>query len=369
MDDINTISEKTGIQKDELFVNVCNNCLHEFYGHCSRKAKVAEKKLYQCPKCESSFSFDDVEYINCKKCGHLMNKNEFEVKEMHNGNEQSRCPKCNSTDFSRKASPITLLNLDAVLISSRHMYRMVYSLHEKSGLCSVPIDPEKVMDFEKAMADPDKITIGKFRFLDTISADASEANELFDNADSFHIADEEIALRTSQFDEIKKTEAKSKDFEDVQIAIPEEFFPPCIENILNGLDDGKKRSMFIMINFLSSVGYSFDSIEEIMLRWNQKNKEPLRQVLLTGQIRYRKMQYKATQKKVLPPNCDNKSYYQDLRICTPDNFCNRIKNPVNYAILKSKIASGTSEKGKRVRLSEEQKDLRRRFRDSKKKDR
>jgi DNA primase large subunit len=230
---------------------------------------------------------------------------------------------------------------------------MVYSLHEKSGLVSIPIDPEKVLQFEKAMADPNKLTVGKFRFLDAANARASEAKELFENADSLHIADEEISRRTAQFVDIKKNEDKSKEFEEVQTAIPEEFFPPCIENVLKGLDDGKKRSMFIMINFFSSVGYSFDSIEEIMLRWNQKNKEPLRQVLLTGQVRYRKAQHKATQKKVLPPNCDNKSYYQDLRICTPDHFCSRIKNPVNYTILKSKIASGTSEKGKRVKLSEE----------------
>ena len=39
------------------------------------------------------------------------------------------------------------LEIDTVLISSRHLYRMPYSLHEKSGLVSIPLDPEKVMAF------------------------------------------------------------------------------------------------------------------------------------------------------------------------------------------------------------------------------
>ena len=34
------------------------------------------------------------------------------------------------------------LNIDTILISSRHLFRMAYSLHEKSGLVSVPLDPE-----------------------------------------------------------------------------------------------------------------------------------------------------------------------------------------------------------------------------------
>ena len=36
-------------------------------------------------------------------------------------------------------------------ISSRHLYRMPYSLHEKSGLVSIPFNPEKVMLFRKSL--------------------------------------------------------------------------------------------------------------------------------------------------------------------------------------------------------------------------
>ncbi len=37
----------------------------------------------------------------------------------------------------------------------------------------------------------------------------------------------------------------------------------------------------------------------------------------------------------MPPNCDNKGYYQDMRICTPDALCRKVKNPVNYSIRKT----------------------------------
>ena len=40
--------------------------------------------------------------------------------------------------------PFEVMKIDTVLISSRHLYRMPYSLHEKSGLASIPILPEQI---------------------------------------------------------------------------------------------------------------------------------------------------------------------------------------------------------------------------------
>src|SRR3989338_7649152 len=55
------------------------------------------------------------------------------------------------------------LNIDTILISSRHLFRMPYSLHEKSGLVSVPVNPEKVLEFEKYHAKPENIKVSKLR--------------------------------------------------------------------------------------------------------------------------------------------------------------------------------------------------------------
>jgi DNA primase large subunit len=109
------------------------------------------------------------------------------------------------------------------------------------------------------------------------------------------------------------------------------------------MDDGKKRALFVLVNFLTSVGWSYDKIEELLKEWNKKNKEPVREVYLVGQIRY----HKSHKKKVLPPNCANKMYYQDLGFCKPDELCRKIKNPVNYSRIKTlRLNSGNKKKQK-----------------------
>jgi len=219
----------------------------------------------------------------------------------------------------KRIDAVKMIDIDTILISSRHLYRMPYSLHEKSGLVSVPINPDKVMEFEKERAMPEKVVVNpRFRFLDRINVKSNQAKELFDRAVAERVNRESIL-------DFQKKEIKEVDIP-VE-AVPEQFFPPCINNILKGIQDGKKRSLFILTNFLVSVGWSYDKIEELLKKWNKKNEEPLREVLLVGQIRYHKQQ----KKKILPPNCQNQMYYRDFGVCKPDSLCERIKNPVNYA--------------------------------------
>ena len=132
-----------------------------------------------------------------------------------------------------------------------------------------------------------------------------------------------------------------KKFEAPENALPEELFPPCIKLILNGLEDGRKRALFILLNYFTSIGWDYDAIEEKLIGWNSKNKERLREVYLLGQLRY----HKQTRKKILPPNCpkrengialvNQQNYYTDLSICKPDNFCQKIKNPAQYTTRKA----------------------------------
>ena len=109
-------------------------------------------------------------------------------------------------------------------------------------------------------------------------------------------------------------------------AIPKQFFPPCIKNILKGLEDGRKRSVFILINFLRSLGWDFDSIEKELYEWNKRNKEPLRENYIASQLKWHKKN-----PIYLPPNCDNRNYYLDIGVCQPDPLCKGIKNPVTYS--------------------------------------
>src|SRR3989338_7257654 len=120
-----------------------------------------------------------------------------------------------------------VVGIDTILISSRHLCRMPYSFNEKSGLVSVPIDPEKVMEFRREDAASTKVSVSKFRFLDRSFAMENEAKKLLVQAFDFNLKLEE--------------EKPKKEYEIPQEAIPEKFFPPCINNIQKGVDDGKKR--------------------------------------------------------------------------------------------------------------------------------
>ncbi len=218
-----------------------------------------------------------------------------------------------------KFDPFSFVGIDTILISSRHLYRMPYSFNEKTGLVSVPINPNRALSFVKEIAIPKNVKVSKFVFLDKRKSKDNEARELLIQAFDFYLKQEE-----------RKTEDNTYDIPPE--AIPEKFFPPCIKKILAGLEDGRKRSLFILVNFLTSVGWSYDQIEPFLEKWNKRNKEPLRDVLIKGQIRY----HKQKSKKILPPNCNNPLYYRDFRVCFPDNLCKKIKNPVNYSRAKTR---------------------------------
>ncbi len=222
-------------------------------------------------------------------------------------------------------NPFAILEIDTILISHRHLYRMPYCFNEKSGLVSIPVNPDKILEFDKMMAVPGNVEIADFVFLDRQKAHPDEARKLIVQA-----FDSDVDI-TADFKENKKA-YKQTEFETPQIALSEDYFPPCIRKILQGLDDGKKRSLFVMVNFLTSTGWDYDAVEKLIKEWNKKNKEELREVLIKGQLTY----HKKHRKSILPPNCSNKQYYLDMRICSPDALCKKIKNPVNYAIIKAK---------------------------------
>ena len=206
---------------------------------------------------------------------------------------------------------------------------MPYSLHEKSGLASTPLNPEKVLLFRKEFAIQRNVRISIHRFLAKEDVEINEAKQLLLQAFDFNIKQEPIILK------------EEKEFEIPKSALPEELFPPCIKLILNGLEDGRKRALFILLNYFTSIGWDYEMIEKKLREWNTKNKEPLREVYLLSQLKY----HKRPIKKILPPNCPNRinnipmlnrqNYYTDIRICNPNSFCSKIKNPAQYTTKKA----------------------------------
>lgn len=311
------LQELTGKKIEELTRKICSKC-----GKIIRKEGGEKKSIeFHCPKCESSIeTSEDESFHKCEKCNILMEKIE---------SKKSLCD-CGSNDYFIKFDPLSIIEVDTILISSRHLFRMPYSLHEKSGLVSIPFNPEKILLFEKKFAMPEITKVSKHKFIDRENVKKGEAKDLLEKSMEF-----------GKKKERKDYEVKGKrEFEELHEAIPEVLFPPCMKEILNGLEDGRKRAIFVLINFLKCVGWNYDMIDKRLREWNKKNPEPLKEQIINGQLRY----HKRNKEKILPPNCSNKSYFKDMQVCMPDNFCKKIKNPVNYAILKAKIGRKNTSK-------------------------
>ena len=62
-------------------------------------------------------------------------------------------------------NPFKVVELDPILISPRHLFRMPYSLHRTTSLVSLPMSPEEMEEFSREDASPGKIRV-RHRFLE-----------------------------------------------------------------------------------------------------------------------------------------------------------------------------------------------------------
>lgn len=198
----------------------------------------------------------------------------------------------------------------------RHLFRLPYSLNEKTWLVSVPLSFSDLDEFKKEDAVMDNIKPDKIKFR---SKEGEASNLVVDAMDWFSKNKEEK--------EAKKKKRKGKI---TTKKIGEKLFSPCIKEILKGLPDGRKRSLFVLINYLSSLNWSWDEIKQKIWEWNEKNDPPLGENYIKTQLLW----FERQNRSVLPPNCDNDTYYKSFGICKPDKKCKKIKNPVVYSLKK-----------------------------------
>ena len=215
-----------------------------------------------------------------------------------------------------------VVTIDSGVISTRHLFRMPYALHPKTWLASIPIAKDELENFDTSKAKVENLKIEK-KFLNTAEKFENEATELL-----------QAAFDWAQKDATEKKKISIEEFKLPISAIPPEFWPPCMHNILRGLEDGKKRSVFVLTTYLHNIGWKKDDIERFLLSWNEKNKPPLRENIVKLQF---EGQFKR-QKPQMAPNCDNMGYYKGYGVCTPDSFCATIKNPVTYTLRKFRAA-------------------------------
>ena len=210
-----------------------------------------------------------------------------------------------------KLNPFKVVNID--VFGLRHLFRMPYSLNEKTYLVSLPIEEKELLNFKKLDALPQNVK-------NVVRIEKKKDGEilLFQAIDWFSKKGIEIEIKELK-SEIEKKKVRK---------IPQEFFPPCIKKILSGLEDGRNRSIFVLVTFLRNVGYSMEEIEKIMDEWNKRNKPPLRESIIRCQLRWHARQ----QRNLLPPNCEHPIFYKSYGVCIPDEFCKNVKNPLTYAL-------------------------------------
>ncbi len=225
--------------------------------------------------------------------------------------------------------PYKIIDIDTVLISERHMFRMQYSLNEKKWLVSVPIKRSGIDSFTIKDAEPNNIDT-RIDFFD-LKVRKNEAERLFVRAyDSFE------PKIIAEKDAVKKSEYK-----EYNLPINLDKLPPCIKAISAGISDGKKRSVFILINFYRSIGKTREEINNILTSWNTKNSPPLKGSYIQSQL-----DYAFGGRRYPPPNCDAEGYYKYFNVCSPDETCKRIKNPLSYYL---KMASPAKRNLNKVR--------------------
>ncbi|MBR9693122.1 hypothetical protein GOV07_04305 [Candidatus Woesearchaeota archaeon] len=329
------LKEHTGKESKDFVQQVCRKC------RAPKEASDAPASyLYLCASCGHTQRQSELtDYLQCERCNGVM--------EPQKAKKKGGCKACGNNEFEPRFNVLALIEVDTILLASRHLYRTPYSLHEKSGLASKVFPIEHLMEFEKDEAKPENIK--EFpRFIDGSTVKKGEAGKLLLKALDF-VGEQERVKGTKEH----------KSFAIPEEAIPEELFPPCMQNILKGLVDGKKRAMFALTNFLRACGWGQEQIKARLEEWNKVNPEPLREVTVKSHVRYLKFK-----KEVYPPpNC--KSFYQDIQVCKPDNFCSRVKNPAQYAKRKAENLSSGKSEGGRAKLTDEQKAMRKAFREKK----
>lgn len=273
-----------------------------------RRFKMGTKgKVPKCPKCKKQMNVTPkVKFFVCEKC---------EINSLRR-----------SDNFEEELIDIySLMGLDMGLVSPRHLFRMPYSLHEKSSLASVVIEESDLDEFitnpnyKEKIADPLRVKIKNF----IPESEENEAAELVMQALDW--------ARDSGFEKEseKHSSGKYAEFKQLELQNLEEAqYPPCIKKILEGLEDGKKRGLFALINFFRSVGLEKEIMEKTLYNWNDKNKEPLKKAYISAQLSWT---YK--RKPLMPPGC--KDSYRDLGVCSPGALCQKIKNPVSYTVVKN----------------------------------
>ncbi len=279
----------------------CERC-HTPYGRPN--FKVTKKKL-RCTD-DSCPGFMEVkkeeDYLFCANC-----KTKLQVSDTSESNSNfrsttmvgSKASKDSrvASEFKEELAGEKIASLDLVLVAPRHLFRMPYSLHEKTALASIVLDKEEISDFSPQDANPLKVNIKSFY-------QEPRVNEAFDLLESA------VSWKTKIDGDKPEVKRISEEFVADFTGVTEEMFPKSIKILLNGLQEGRKRGLFVLMTFLKCLNFPDDYINQKVREWNEKNTPPLKEGYIKAQLDWNSKQ----KKKILPPNYANDNFYKDLKL-------------------------------------------------------
>lgn len=304
-------------EKGEVMTYVCDDCGTVI----TRKDMKQSKRALRCITCPGMFRVEkSEEYFFCPVCKTSsfdagLDTGEGEESGKVTFTKEGRSARAQLSDeFSEEIAGEVLGGLDLVLVAPRHLFRMPYSLHEKTALASVVLTKEELTHFTLRDANPLKVQVREFAPQNI----PGEATRLLAAALAWK---REYEAQEQALTGLERGKSRKR-FDDVELkGVTEQMFPPAIEMLLRGLSDGKKRGLFVLVTFLRSCGFSTEEIEKRVREWNQRNSPPLKEGYVRSQLDWHFRQ----KKKILPPNYEHEVYYKDLGLFKEKP---KTKNPV-----------------------------------------
>lgn len=330
--DFKAVERRTNLSKEDLLETRCPTC--------GSKSIEKQSVLFKCDRCGIPYERPDYQptkrklrctdvvcpgflqevekkkYYYCEKC----KTSSFNKFDMHTSQKaiNEKSVGSFSDKFEEEFDAEKLGSLDLVLVSPRHLFRMPYSLHEKTALVSTVISKEEVESFSPKSADPLKVLVRNFYPV----AKKNEALRLL-----------ELSLAYYQEEEQQKEKSTQKQFESIETmnlsGVSEDQFPAPIKKLMKGLVDGRKRGLFVLITFLRCLNFSPEYVASKVHEWNKKNQTPLKEGYIKSQLDWMFRQ----KRKILPPNYSNASFYKDLGLLDKEP---ETKNPLGDVLRKLK---------------------------------
>ena len=334
MGDIENVKKMTNLKEEDFMESLCPNCgrsakkgrlvslkCEECGFSIKRKDMKITKRRLICPQNECPGILKVIEeddYFECKFCENVSSIDKRESSDRYKAvyTKDAR----DLENFEEEVSGGKFGASDLVLVAPRHLFRMPYSLHEKTALASVVIKKEEIGTFNPAR-DANPLMLKEIReFLP--KNEKNEGRRLLKEA-----------LEWKEKDTGKESMPKKeiyKKYEEIDVKnVSEDMFPEPIKKLLNGLGDGRKRGLFVLITFLRSLNFSAEYINEKVRGWNKKNEMPLKEGYIKSQIDWHLKQ----RKKILPPNYSNDNFYRDIGILDEKP---KVKNPIVEVIRKAR---------------------------------